>query len=192
MDVRYRHSIRLREYDYTQDGVYFVTICCQNRACLFGEIVGGEMQTSDAGRMVEKWWYELANKIAIIELDEHIVMPNHFHGIIMIVGADLRVCPDITEPRPLEDRNQGEHIGSPLQTPSLGQIVQWFKTMTTNEYIRSVYEANWEPFHRRLWQRNYYEHIIRNEESLNKTRLYIQTNPAQWETDSENPINVKA
>lgn len=89
----HRQSIRLRDYDYSQNGAYFVTICCQNKACLFGEIVNGEVRLNDAGKMVEKWWRELANKFPAIELDEFIIMPNHFHGIVVIVGADLRVCP---------------------------------------------------------------------------------------------------
>ena len=187
----HRQSIRLRDYDYSQNGAYFVTICCQNKACLFGEIVNGEIRLNDAGKMVEKWWWELANKFPAIELDEFIIMPNHFHGIVVIVGADLRVCPDPPRQNTDELEKQGEHVGSPLQQPTLGEIVQWFKTMTTNEYIRGVKEKNWEPFYKRLWQRNYYEHIIRNAESLNSTRLYIQTNPAQWDADSENPTNVR-
>ncbi len=107
-------------------------------------------------------------------------MPNHIHGIIQItqiVGADLRVCPN---------NNQGEHIGSPLH-----KMVQWFKTMTTNEYIRNVKNNNWPPFNSKLWQRNYYEHIIRNERELNKIREYIIHNPLKWELDFENPNRKK-
>lgn len=187
LDQPARRSIRLSDYDYAQDGVYFVTMCCQNRANLFGEVIGGEMRLNEAGRMVEKWWLELTNKFTSVELDEFVIMPNHFHGIVRIVGADLRVCPDLT----LSGEKQGAHAGAPLQNPTLGSIMQWFKTMTTNEYIRGVNEDKWEPFYKRVWQRNYYEHIIRTAESLNSTRLYIQTNPAQWDTDSENPKSRK-
>jgi predicted nucleic acid-binding protein len=179
-DNSHRRSLRLHDYDYSQNGAYFVTICCQNKASLFGEIINGEVRLNDAGKMVERWWHELANKFPTIELDEFITMPNHFHGIIVIVGADLRVCPDTNQQSTEGKEKQGEHVGSPLQRAALGEIVQWFKTMTTNEYIRGVREKNWESFYKRLWQRNYYEHIIRDAESLDSTRLYIQTNPAQW------------
>jgi len=94
----HRRSIRLAGYDYTQAGGYYVTVVTQGRECLFGEVVDGEMRLNDAGRMVERWWAELGNKYPHVIPDAHIVMPNHFHGIVIItdqhVGADLRVCPD--------------------------------------------------------------------------------------------------
>jgi putative transposase len=126
--------------------------------------------------------HDLPNKYKNVELDEFTMMPNHLHGII-IVGADLRVCPD---------NNQGEHTGSPLQKPvSLSRIVQWFKTMTTNEYIKGVRNSNWLSFNKRLWQRNYYEHIIRDENELNRIRKYIIENPLKWDLDRNNPINLE-
>jgi putative transposase len=153
-DQHHRRSIRLRSYDYSQVGAYFVTICTQGRLCLFGDVVYGEMKLNDAGWMIESWWLELRNKFPSVEPGEYVVMPNHFHGIIAIVGADLCVCPDSGPPK-------GAHIGAPLP-----KIVQWFKAMTTNEYIRGVKQYGWTPFLARLWQRNYYEHIIRNQEDL--------------------------
>jgi REP element-mobilizing transposase RayT len=194
----HRRSIRLKGYDYRQPGAYFVTICAQGRACLFGEVVDGEMRLNDAGRMVERWWGELNRKFPHIRTDAFVVMPNHIHGIIVMepVGADLRVCPD---------GEWGAHTGAPQQagtpqqagapqqagTPQqagapLPEIVQWFKTMTTNEYIRGVKQSGWTAFRGRLWQRNYYEHIIRNEESLNRLRRYIAENPLRWQLDREN------
>ncbi len=174
----HRRSIRLAGYDYAQVGAYFVTICSQDRACLFGEVVAGDMRLNDAGQMIEKWWLELNHKFPTIETDVYVVMPNHFHGIAITaenVGADLCVGPGI----------QGAHIGAPLPT-----VVQWFKTMTTNEYIRGVKKFGWLPFRSYLWQRNYYEHIIRDEISLNCIRQYIIDNPAQWSFDRENPMAV--
>ena len=155
-EIHHRRSIRLKGYYYSQAGLYFITICTQDGLHLFGEITNDEIVLNDSGMMIEKWWNELKNKFPNIELDEFVVMPNHFHGIIQIintdppVGADLRVCPD----------NVGEHTGSPLH-----KMIQWFKTMSTNEYIRNVKNNNWIPFNKKLWQRNYYEHIIRNEKS---------------------------
>jgi len=178
----HRRSIRLKGYDYSQAGAYFVTVCTQGRVCLFGGVVEGEMRVNVAGRMVEKWWAELSNKFPNVETDEYNVMPNHFHGIVVIVGADLRVCP---EPTGAHDEITGAHTGAPLP-----EIVQWFKTMTTNEYIRGVKTSRWPLCPGRLWQRNYYEHIIRNEESLNRIREYIANNPLQWEVDRENPNRI--
>ena len=109
--IHHRRSIRLKNYDYSKTGAYFVTICTHNRECLFGEIVNGVMVLNDAGRMVEKWWHELNRKFPNIQSDVHVIMPNHFHDIIIIVGADLCVCPDNT--------NQGEHTGSPLHLYAL-------------------------------------------------------------------------
>lgn len=177
-EKHHRRSIRLRGYDYLQSGTYFVTICTQNRVCMFGEIVDGKMRLNNAGRMVEKWYQELVNKFLDIRCDEYIVMPNHFHGVIVNVGADLRVCPG-NKPGAHEP---GAHIGAPLQV-----VVQWFKTMTTNEYIRGVKQHDWPRFDGKLWQRNYYEHIIRNENELNRIRQYIIDNPTKWDHDHENP-----
>jgi len=182
----HRRSIRLRGYDYSQAGAYFVTICAQDRACVFGDVKDGKMRLNDAGRMVEKWWVELNHKFPAVQTDEYIVMPNHFHGIVVIqpVGADLCVRPDNKhgEMGAHDADIMGAHTGAPLQI-----IIQWFKTMTTNEYIRKVKQSDWSPFRGRLWQRNYYEHIIRNDDELNHIREYIINNPLQWALDRENP-----
>ena len=176
--IHHRRSIRLKGYDYAQAGAYYVTLVTQHRACLFGKIIDGKFNPSEAGIMLEKWWYELPHKFPRVETDEFIVMPNHFHGIILIkdgadVRADLCVCPfpDANDPS-----LRGAHTGAPLP-----EIVQWFKTMTTNEYIRGVKHAGWLPFMGKLWQRNYYEHVIRNDDELNKIREYIIQNPDRWD-----------
>ena len=173
-----RRSVRLMGFDYAEPGAYFVTIVTQERSCLFGEIIEGQMQVNRAGEAITRWWLELTRKFTTVETDEFIVMPNHCHGIIVIVdptvGADLRVGPP-------NDRT-GAHAGAPLPT-----IVQWFKTMTTNEYIRGVKTLGWPSFRGQLWQRSYYEHVIRNADSLNRIRQYIIDNPVRWEFDRENP-----
>lgn len=213
-NIHHRKTIRLKGYDYTQAGWYFITICVQNRECLFGDIRRGEpmfsskttpqtntapppeMILNDAGKMVQKWYYELENKFADIRCHEMIIMPNHFHCIIenvgQTVGADLRVCPNtnIADDNVLgehetnilgeqENNILGEHIGSPLH-----RVVQWFKTMTTNEYIRGVKTLGWKPFDGKLWQRNYWEHIIRNENEYNRIAEYIINNPQNWGNDT--------
>ncbi len=179
--IHQRKSIRLKDYDYSQAGGYYVTIVAQGRECLFGEIRAGEMVLNEAGRMILKWWNELPNKFPSITLDAFVIMPNHFHGIILIhetVGADLRVCP-----------GAGAHTGAPLPRPnaSLSHIIQWFKTMTTNEYIRGIKQSGWLPFAGKLWQRNYYEHIIRDQSDYERIAYYIAVNPTKWDEDDENP-----
>lgn len=192
-----RKSIRLKGYDYSQAGLYFITICCQNRAHLFGEVFAGKIVLNEAGNMVRKWYFELENKFPDIKCHEMIVMPNHFHCIFENVGADLRVCPHkkndqhkpimgehkpiMGEHKPImgeHDTITGEHIGSPLHL-----VVQWFKTMTTNEYIRGVKTLGWQSFDKKLWQRNYYEHIIRNRKSFQNISEYIINNPKKWVED---------
>jgi REP element-mobilizing transposase RayT len=185
-DIHHRRSIRLKGYDYSQAGAYFITISAENRECLFGKIVDKEMILSDPGRLMEKLYRELENKFADIVCDQCAIMPNHIHFVIHTgVGADLRVCPDTDTGEHIlggEQALMGEHIGSPLQA-----VIQWFKTMTTNEYIRGVKQNGWPPFPGKLWQHNYYEHIVRDDDELNRIREYIIDNPLKWELDRENP-----
>ncbi len=200
--IHHRRSLRLKGYDYSQSGAYFITICCQNRTHLFGQVRDGEMVLNEAGQMIERWYYELEHKFCDIKIGEFVVMPNHFHGIIInngngnphmkkivtvavstlipasAIGADLRVCPIISD----EHIILGEHVGSPLSA-----AVQWFKTMTTNEYIRGVKTRGWQPFDKKIWQRNYYEIIIRNEWSYENISNYILNNPSKWEADTFHP-----
>lgn len=134
------------------------------------------MCLNEAGRMVLKWYLKTSEKFPDIECMEFIIMPNHIHCIWRNVGADPCVRPNASNNTPCGIL--GEHMGSPLH-----QVVQWFKTMTTNEYIRNVKHHHWPAFNKRLWQRNYYEHIIRNQRSYEEISDYIVTNPIRWEKD---------
>ena len=198
----HRRSIRLKGYDYRRAGAYFVTICTQDRAFLFGQVVHDEMQLNEAGKMVYDVWNDLPAFYPGVQTDAFIVMPNHIHGIIILVGADPRVCPN-AGPRACPDSGPRACPGQPSVgvgpraysgqpqggAPTLGlpDVVHRFKTMTTKRYADGVRRLGWEPFRGRLWQRNYYEHIIRNEKSLNRIREYILTNPMRWELDRKNP-----
>ncbi len=169
--IHHRRSIRLKGYDYRQAGGYFVTLVTQGREMMFGEVVDGEMQLNPGGEMIVRWWLELPNKFPNVTVDIFMPMPNHFHGIIFIeetlgdgIGADPRVCPGIAHnPASAEifPGQRGEHAGSPQpvfhQRPNapLSQMIQWFKTMTTNEYIRGVKQLGWKPFNGNLGQRTY-------------------------------------
>ncbi len=189
-DIHRRRSIRLKDYDYSQAGAYFVTICTQNKECVFGDVVGGEMRLNDAGFMIAGWRNKIPTKFAQVETDQQIIMPNHFHGIISIVGAAPCRCPAIKGNRPSKNADNIINTNTRYKTgqphgvaPTLGDVMDWFKTMTTNEYIAGVNQKGWSRFAGKLWQRNYYEHIIRNEVELNRIREYIINNLVNWETD---------
>lgn len=161
--------------------MYFVTICTQGRLHLFGEIADGAMQLNDAGRMVRAIWDEIPAHYRGIEIDQFTVMPNHIHGIIKLVGATPCGCPTLPgQARVEEGHPQG---GAPTGL-SLPDVVHRFKTMTTKKYADGVKQNGWLPFPAKLWQRNYYEHIIRNEVAYSKIVEYIQTNPQRWEEDT--------
>ena len=198
--MRFRKSIRLPAYDYSTDGAYFVTICSHDRKCLFGEVVDSETVLNDIGNLIKFWWFKLPEKYPTIETDISIVMPNHFHGIINIVNTDpfptvgVDPCVDpnqyaavgvdpCVDPNIDGHTNQGGRMGPPLH-----KMIQWFKTMTTNEYFRSEKQKGRQ--YEKLWQRNYYEHIIRNEQSLDAIREYIFNNPLKWELDKYYPNNT--
>ena len=171
----HRRSIRLRGYDYSQAGAYFVTVCVQGREPLFGDVVDGEMRLNNAGQMVAQCWHELPAHFPHLELDEFVVMPNHMHGII-IVGAPFMA------PYGPGAVNQGAINRAPT---GLGEIVRSFKALAA----RRIRQAGVTAF---AWQRNYYEHIIRDEEPLNRIREYIVNNPLQWALERENPDFIGA
>ena len=200
-DLLGRRSIRLAEYDYSRDGAYFVTVCVQDQRCPFGEIERGLVRLNEAGRMVESVWQVLPRRFPTLVLDEFIVMPNHVHGILVLAGFARPTGEPCVHPV----QQEGEHKVRPYgqarnvvanrrprgtEASSLGRVMQAFKSMTTDEYIRGVKTKGWEPFPGHLWQRNYYEHIIRNEQDLHDTRAYIRNNPASWAQDDENPTRV--
>jgi len=174
-DIHRRRSVRLKGYDYSQAGLYFITICTQNGSCLFGYIQNEEMILNDAGKMVEYQWQELISRFDNIKLHEFVVMPNHFHGIVELVGVPLVGTQNVLQP-PTKGQPQGI-------APTVGEVVGAFKSLSTNDYIENVKQNNWQPFEKNLWQRNYYEHIIRNDESYYKISEYVQTNPLKWEND---------
>jgi len=171
LEKYHRRSIRLKGYDYTQEGTYFITICTHGRESLLGEIVNGEMLLNAYGRVVQTCWKEIPIHFKNLELDVFGLMPNHIHGIIATnVGARHAV--------PL---HSVESFGNPV-TGSIPTIIRSFKSAITNK-INKIRQTPNAP----VWQRNYYEHVIRNEESLNRIREYIFNNPLNWVRDPENP-----
>lgn len=163
--------MRLKGYDYNQTGAYFITNCTQDRECLFGEVVDGEMRLNETGMLVLSAWGDLPQRFTNVYLDKAVIMPNHVHGII-IVGAPLAA--------PVSDVPINK--GAASSAPTLGNIMRAFKSISAGAVNRLLNRSV-----RPLWQRNYYEHIIRNEVSLTRIRQYILDNPAQWALDRENP-----
>ena len=185
-EKHHRRSIRLKGYDYSQKGAYFITICTYKLELLFGEIVNGEMQSNDIGMMVADEWIRSAAIRSEIELDVFQIMPNHFHAVIFNVGAHGDAptnlgadgCP------PVYAKQDRAHSRVPLQRAprSLGSLVAGFKSTVTRCINKSCGD-NRQP----VWQRNYWEHVIRNEGSLNLIREYIVNNPLRWHLDRQNP-----
>jgi REP element-mobilizing transposase RayT len=175
--------MRLANFDYGEHGAYFVTICTQDRLPLFGAITGDAMLTNAIGRMIEHWWLELPLKFPRVEIDAFMVMPNHFHGLLSINGGDV-----VLNAAELQ-HGKGGHTGPPLQVSDapLPRVMQWFKTMTTNAYFAGVRDDGWTPVAGKLWQRGFYDHIVRRDEALNDIRQYIMDNPRKWAEDEHNP-----
>ncbi len=193
-ETHHRRSIRLRDYDYSQNGAYFVTVCVNKKLELFGNIVDSGMVLNRAGKMTGEIWEKLPEKFDGVFLDEYCVMPNHFHGILVIDANPGNKFKNMGE-------NMGENMVSPLQEmqsnvgvdpcinpiQGLPRFISWFKRISTNRYIHGVENDGWEPFYQKLWQRNYYEHVIRNESELESIRRYISENPVDWKNDENNP-----
>src|SRR3989339_1019244 len=190
---KYRiESTRKPNWDYSSSDWYFVTICTQNRICWFGGIYDKEMYLNEHGRMVDKWWQELFNKYRNIKLGDHVIMPNHLHGITTIdsveTGLRARLNPsgDAHTGASLDvNQIRDAHTGA-----SLHEMVGWFKTMTTNEYIRNVKCHNWKPFTKQIWQSRYHDRMIRNEFEYSAKVEYILNNPVKWDEDQNNPKNL--
>lgn len=188
-----RKNLRLAGYDYSKSGLYFITICTQNREYLFGCIENNQMILNDAGQMVDKWFRELENKYPDKKTHEFVVMPNHFHGIVENVDYTLNNHTDAHVGAPLRGRPydstntniESLKYGSENQIfgATIGRAIDWFKTMTTNKYIQGVKNNGWQRFNGKLWQRNFHDHIIRDQQDYERISDYIRNNPARWKED---------
>jgi Transposase and inactivated derivatives len=188
----HRRSIRLKGYDYSSEGAYYVTVVTQGRECLFGKIIDGEMRLDEYGKIVQKWWNEIPIHFPNVELGAFIIMPNHVHGIIFITTKRRG---EVVSPYDNPNNNiQDAHIDDtfnlgretlPPRKRTLGQIVAYFKYQSTKEMNHIETDKAITKF----WQRNYYEHIIRDEKDLQNKSNYIQANPWLWNDDDDNPHN---
>ncbi len=178
--IHHRRSIRLQGYDYSQNGAYFITLCAQDRKSIFGKVVNGEMQLSPFGIIVRDEWLKTSEMRKNIEMDEFMVMPNHFHGIIVI--DDFDSARTGTLQRTPTRAPTKEEFGKPTSN-TIPTIIRGFKSAVTKQINTIQINAGVYNMPERIWQKNYYEHVIRNEISLNKIREYIMSNPLNWKED---------
>lgn len=211
--IHHRRSLRLKGFDYSRRGLYFVTNCCQNFDYLFGDVINGEMIPNEAGLMVEKIWLALPERFPNIRMHGYVVMPNHFHAILEIcehsplspllinptAGSTLVVDQSSAFNRLSNNNDNSDKIdmGQPQGLPgqfvdqrfvkvgktTVGIVLDAFKSITTVEYIRGVKRMNWKPFYKKVWQREYFDTIIYNEEVLDRITRYIGNNPIKWRND---------
>lgn len=165
---QYRKPLRLRDYDYSNEGFYYVTICTQNKIAYFGEIIDEKMILNSNGRIAENYWKQIPKRYQNITLDSYIIMPNHIHGIIIIREVDKTGhCPVTTDNK----RGGGAKYGL------LSKVINSFKGIVTKSIKKTPDGLDF------AWQRSFYEHVIRNEEALLKIREYIENNTLQWQLD---------
>ncbi|XGV96356.1 MAG: transposase [Leptolyngbya sp. BL-A-14] len=184
-DKHHRRSIRLPGYDYSSSGAYFITICTHQRACLFGAVVDGEMQLNECGQIVRSYWLKLPNHHSHLHLDKFVIMPNHVHGILVLTDNPVGAGFDV---------KATSHSNQSLAKPAPTNASAHMKRHGIPEIIRgfTTFSARCINQHRKMigvpvWPRNYYEHIVRNDESLRRLRQYIHNNPLSWQEDQLHP-----
>jgi len=176
-----RRAVRLRGYNYSHAGAYFVTICTKNRECLFGRIVDEEMRLTMGGRIADKCWRNIPSHYPHVILDEFVIMPNHVHGVIFTGDEDVGV----QNLEPLQMDGPRENKFQQIIPKSIGATVRGFKIGVT-KWCRQNTDIH------TVWQRNYFDRIIRDKDKLNRIREYIIYNPAKWAEDKENPDKLRA
>ncbi|MCG2811283.1 MAG: hypothetical protein L6428_07475 [Candidatus Aminicenantes bacterium] len=182
----HRRSIRLKGYDYSRTGYYFVTICSRERECLFGEVGDSKIILNEMGVLAEKMWRELPDRFPAVLIDQFVVMPNHLHGIIRIMehiqNGKAAECGGLMNQTPTPKRASDEWNMMKNPGMTLGKIVRYYKARSALK-IKTMMNVSF------YWQRNYYEHIIRDENELLRIRKYINLNPVSWPQDEDNPVN---
>ncbi|MEH2196619.1 MAG: transposase [Nostoc sp.] len=177
--IHHRHSIRLKGYDYTQPGAYFITICSKGRQCLFGNVVNGEMQLNSLGHIAFNCWQTIPDHFPHIELDTFVVMPNHLHGILIITDKPVGTQQFCALNQHLDCNT--EQFGKPLPG-SISTVIRSYKGVVSKR-INKIWQIKGQS----IWQRNFYEHIGREQKSVDNIREYILYNPLHWADDLENP-----
>ena len=199
MLYKLQKQYRYKGYDYSQDGFYFITICCKNRKMFFGDIENEKIQLSKIGKIVKGFWLEISNHFPFVRLDEFVIMPNHIHGIIKIDNQNMGTGPVGTGQCPVPTNantgqcpvptnaniniNGGSTFGH-VTPKSISTIIGSFKSITTKTINLKFYEAGF------AWQPWFHDRIIRNNDELNKIRQYIMDNSLKWKLDRDNFENL--
>jgi putative transposase len=173
----HRRTIRLNDHDYSDPGIYFITIRTMCQGTWFGEIISGKMQLNEAGWMIKRIWQSLPQRFPCITIDESMIMPDHFHGLIVIkFNQKNRIEDEIN----VHQGNLRDSLPTGTATNSVGRVIQAFKSISTHEYIIGTNNRGWPSFPGKLWRRDYYDRIIRDTEELDRIRDYIRNNPRKW------------
>lgn len=191
-DLHHRRSIRLQAFDYTRDGAYFVTVCSRDRECLFGQVIDGAVNLNEFGQVIGLALTSLPTHFPHVDVPDYVIMPNHLHAIIKIARDDVGAKQGVSaSPVSVDIGNSGkadEAFALPLRGTvpgSLAAVVQNFKSVTTRK-VNALRGTPGIP----VWQRNYYERVIRNEAELAAIREYIASNPGSWDQDRNHPENI--
>lgn len=158
-----RKRTRLFGLDYTQPNAYFITICTQNRVPLFGHMNDKRMILNEAGQLIHTTWHKIEDQFPKVSLDKFVTMPNHIHGVLWINLSTVEM--------------------STSGIVSISDVIHWFKTKTTFDYGQEVLYSGWTPYYKKLWQRSFYDRIIRDKDEHQRIRLYICNNPIKWSLD---------
>jgi putative transposase len=209
-DIHNRQSIRLKGYDYSTTGLYYITLCTQDRENRFGGIVDDKIVLNEAGELVDAEWKRIPGRYGQVILDTYQIMPNHLHGILQIIGQNsvgtglvpVRNFLDesvddgcIDKNNPNENLLDNDDLSSnrmgtrPIST-ALYEVIGTFKSLTQNDYAFHVRNNGWPPFRKRLWQLRFHDHIIRDKNELDRIRTYIIDNPLNACNDQNNPENM--
>lgn len=170
-DIPWRRNLRLRNFDYSRRGGYFITICSHQKRCIFGNIQNSFVQLSAIGEIVNNNWLQIPKHTPRVEIGTFVVMPNHIHGILYIIDEEFGI-----EPTSIPRTKQ--------KSPNIGAILGWFKMSVTRDVRITMPGVE-------VWQRNYYDHILRNEVDEQRIMEYIQMNPLRWANDEENPGRMR-
>lgn len=168
-DIHHRQAIRLKNYDYSQAGAYFITICTKQKQCIFGDIKNRKIRLNALGSIADKYWQEIPQHFANVALDVYTIMPNHLHGILWIMESS-------------ENSNKTRKFGD-IGIESISSVIRSYKAIVTKQ-INKICNTKGLSV---VWQSRYYEQIIRDENALLTIRNYINNNPLNWDTDQENP-----
>jgi REP element-mobilizing transposase RayT len=174
-----RKNLRLPDYDYALPGGYFVTIAGHQRGNVFGVVEDGEVGLNPLGRMICACWSEIPDRFDTIQLDEYILMPDHFHAVLFITEPDVGA--GLVPAREIDTKTVAKTRATTRVAPTLGMVIGAFKSISTNRYISGVKKFGWKPIEGKLWQRGYYDRIIRNQDELKILRNYVISNATKQE-----------